>query len=313
MKNQVFIGKISTGKTQNIYDIVDKKIANSESFFILDSKREYINKYCYLLKDDYNIKIIDLRDLSNSETFNPLTLPYLLYKENDIDLYLEMLERIVKYVVKKSDSIDPFWDNSARDLIMGIILSLFYQGKKENINLNKVDEIMSSDELMTYFEEYKDTSAWKYASAVINAPKETLGGILATARQKLRFYVSRDNLSKFLSNDSFEYKELLNPKTIIFFVNYDSTSTYNDLVNIFISELYMYLENNNDHNFNFILDNFDTMGYIDDFKEILRAANNYKINFIIGTRDMEYLEHVYGKIDSVIDYVNVGNENITNH
>lgn len=304
MKNKVFIGNIGSGKTRSICNLVDKQIDNNESLFILDSKYEYINKYYDLLQDcDYNTKIIDLRELSNSETFNPLLLPYEIYKEKKSDLYLEMLEKVSKYIVNSTDAIDPFWENSAADLITGIILSLFYKGKMEEINFSSVDAIINCGALESYFSEYKDTQAWMYASASINAPRETLGGIIATARQKIRMYVSRDNLSKYLSTTSFEYKELLNNKMAIFFVNYDSTSTYNDLVNIFISELYMYLESNMKTNFNFVLDNFDSLGYMYDFKEMFSAANNYKMSFIIGTRDIYELESKYCNLSNVSDKV----------
>lgn len=313
MQNQIFIGKMNSGKTQSIFKSIDKLIENNESLFILDSKYEYMSKYYDLLKEhDYNIKIIDLRDLSNSETFNPLTLPYKLYKEKKNDYYLDILEKVTHYIIGYSNNIDSFWENSASDLIIGTVLTLFYRDKVEEINLNSVAEIISSDALKSYFQNYKDTSAWKYVSGIINAPKETLGGIIATARQKLRLYTARENLSRYLSVTSFAYKDLIDKKSALFFINYDSTSTYNDLVNVFISELYMYLENNIKTNFTFVLDNFDSLGYIYDFKEILGAANNYNINFIIGTRDIDELEIKYCDLSNIADKI-LANDKETNH
>lgn len=304
MKNQIYIGSIGSGKTRSICKSVDKLIDEDESLFILDSKYEYINKYYDTLKErGYNTKIIDLKDLSNSETFNLLDLPYELYKENKSDLYLDILEKITKFIVTTSDECDSFWENSASDLIMGVVLSLFYRGQKEEINLSSVDAIINCESLKDYFEEYKDTPAWKYASSSINAPTETLGGILATARQKLHLYVTRENLSKFLSFTSFTYQELLNNKTAIFFVNYESTSLYNDLVNAFISELYMYLVNFSNTKYNFILDNFDSLGYIYDFKEMLSASNDYNISFIIGTRNIKELEDNYHDLSGIVNKI----------
>lgn len=309
MKNKVFIGKMNSGKTKSIFKSVDKLIDNNESLFILDSKYEYTNKYYDLLKNrDYNIKIIDLRSLSNSDTFNPLLLPYELYKEEKSDLYLEILEKVIKYVVQDETSIDPFWQNTAADLITGIVLTLFYRGKKEEINFSSVVEIINSKALKEYFEEYKNTPAIKYVDAAINAPIETFGGIRSVALQKLRLYTTRENLSRFLSATSFNYKEFIDKKSAIFFVNYDSTSVFNNLVNAFIGELYMYLENNIKTNFNFILDNFDSLGYIYDFKEMLSSANSHNISFIIGTRDMPEVESKYHKLDSIADMIDANDE-----
>ncbi len=302
MQNKVFVGALGSGKTNRIFKELDELIANQESFYILDSKREYVDKYADLLKEnDYQVKIIDLRNLGESETFNPLYLPFKLYKNKKSDLYLDMLESVIHSIIDDNDSIDKFWNNSASDLIMGIILTLFYQGKIEDINFDKVVDIISSHDLNEYFEEYKSTEAYKLANGSINAPRETFGGIKSVVLQKLRLYTTRENLSKFLRTTSFEYEELLEQKSAIIFINYDSTSSYNNLVNAFLCELYMYLENNVKHKFTFVLDNFDSLGYINNFKEMMGAANNYNIDFYIGTRDIEEVNKKYHGLEYIAD------------
>lgn len=302
MRNKVFTGKLGSGKTKRIFNEIDELIQNNESFFVLDSNGEYQERYENILKNkDYNVKIINLRDLANSENFNPLYLPFKLYKEDKSDLYLDMLDMTIHAIVHDENVGDPFWINSSVDLIMGIILTLFYQEDINNINLSKVTDIINSNDLNQYFLEYHDTNAYKFAKGIINAPRETFGGIKATALQKLRLYSTRENLSKFLSVTSFDYSEFINKKTAIIFVNYDSISSYNDIALSFIKQIYLYLEGRITNNFTFILDNFDSLGYVKDFKEIISTSNSYNINFIIATWDYDELKRLFSNIDKIAD------------
>ena len=96
-KNILVSGEIASGKTRNVlFPVVDELINNKESMFIVDSKEEYVNNYYNKLKDNgYNVHLVDLRNIKNSESWNPLLYPYQLYKEGNRDLALETLDKII--------------------------------------------------------------------------------------------------------------------------------------------------------------------------------------------------------------------------
>ena len=97
-KNLIVSGDISSGKTSNVlFPLVEEAINDGQSLFILDSKEEYINKYYNDLKNkNYNIIILNLRDLNKSDGWNPLEYPYNLYKKGMIDEAIDYIEKQAK-------------------------------------------------------------------------------------------------------------------------------------------------------------------------------------------------------------------------
>ena len=86
-KNLIIAGDTLTNKTVNImYPLLNSIIENNESFLVLDTKEEYLNKYYKTLKEkNYNIIILNLKELQSSDCWNPLSYPYKLYQEKKID------------------------------------------------------------------------------------------------------------------------------------------------------------------------------------------------------------------------------------
>ncbi len=220
-KNVIVEGGVNSGKTMNVlFPIVDSIIERKESLVVLDSKEEYLNKYYEkFYENDYNTIVINLRDPSSSEGWNPLFYPYELFKSGDLDNAQAEIDRIGKTIFYDKKVLDPFWIDSAKDLFTGMCLGLFEDGTEEEINLNSINNMFNSigkkfnDTTIdkAYFTSKGENSAsYVYASSTILAPKETKGGILATAKQKLRLYVSRENLSKVLSKTIFTLLSDLN-------------------------------------------------------------------------------------------------------
>lgn len=322
--NLIISGKISTGKTRGKgYPLVSDVIQNEESMFILDSKGEYLNKFYNEFKENnYNIILINLRDLTKTNGWNVLEYPYKEYKRGNKDKAINYLEHLAKSIfVTNSQKIDPFWDNSAADLFIGLTLGLFECGKEDEINLNSVASMMDSfganankeDVVTSFFDKFDKTSpAYVFASSTIKSPMETKGRIVAVAKQKLRLFASRENLSKVLSKTTFNFEDIKDKKTVIIFRNYDEEVYMNCLSNIFIEQLYMFLSDTKTNGkFNFILDNFDNLSATEFFVNMLSNASVYNIRFVLMTRDEELLKEKYGKyIYSISDIMDIEKENI---
>lgn len=77
------IGTTGSGKTvSTIMPLIINLADASESMIINDSKGELLRKTNdYLINKGYKIKIINLREPTNSNFWNPLYLPYKYYKE----------------------------------------------------------------------------------------------------------------------------------------------------------------------------------------------------------------------------------------
>lgn len=312
-KNVIISGDMSAGKSclagkPYLKNVID----NNENFCVLDSKEEYVTKYYELCKEkDYDISVINLRDYTKSDGWNPLELPYKIYKSGNKDKAYNYVEQLSKTLFFDNSSSDPFWSLSAKDFFMGLVFMLFDDAKVEEINFNSVVAVLNAGEAgllnkdlyVSYFER-KDKNSMSYncASATVFAPKETKGSIVATAKQKINYLSLSEGLSKILSKTTIKKSD--KPRAI-FIIGKDEESNINDIAVMFIQQLFTELIDNSDYKkFNFILDNFDSLKNFDRLIDILGASAFRKIKFLIITRSMDKLVNRYG------DYINKLCENI---
>jgi type IV secretory pathway TraG/TraD family ATPase VirD4 len=319
----LIIGKTNTGKTRGIlFKEVRKIIEKKENLFILDKRGEYFKTFGNKL-DGYNKYIINLDDASKSNGYNPLLLPYNLYKANKKDKCIELLKNLTLEIFKDENlNSDPFWSNSAADYITGLILVLFKEAKEEEINLGSIGTLLNQIQIKvedtTLFKKYLKTieitdPIYKLSSTTEFAPNETKGSIISVIRQKLNNYYIKENLLKMLSTNELNLTNL-NEKTAIIVIG------NNDIANILLDQLY-YQINENKIKFNFILDNLDNYSRVLSLKEIIEDATYNNIKVTVAIRDLEEIESKYGKyifnkfqniitIDDSLELMELGDYNI---
>jgi type IV secretion system protein VirD4 len=306
-KNIIVNGDIQSGKTKNaMFPIVEEIINKNESLMILDAKEEYINQYYDKLKEsNYNIIILNFRDLELSEGWNPLEYPYNLYKNGNKDKAVEYIEKIGKTLYQENISDDPFWASSASDFFTGTCIALFEDGANlSEINFNSINAMFNTidkklgkeDYLTTYIKSKGNSSqAYTYASSTILSPSETKGGILSVAKQNLRLLVSRDKLSKLMNKTTFDIKSISSTKTALIVIGKDEDTTLNKIITIFIEQLYSILiDNKVSIKFNFVLDNFDIIEKSNRLIDMLSSCLSRNMKFYIATRSIDELISVYG-------------------
>ena len=320
-RNVIIEGKMSVGKTNNLgFSFVDQMINDGNNLLILDSREEYLNRfYSKLKKEGYEILILNFNDFSLSEGWNLFDYPYKLYQYKDIDKATLCLEKIAEEVFYENNNEDSFWINSARDFFVGCCLALFEDGQSEEINLNSMISFLSeAEENSNYIEEYfrtKNTTdvAYTCASGTVFSPIETKGGIIATAKQRLTPIISKKGLMQLLSQTTFSFKEILHKKVAFFLINSEEESTLSSLVSIFIQEIYMmFSKNRQEKEFDFVLDNFDTIDNISNLKGILSSCISKNIKFYLMTRDRNLLENKYSSyINQLTNNISICSKEIT--
>ena len=82
MNTNLIIGKINSFKTTKfMFNEVEKSINNGENLILLDNKNEYFKTFKEKLDTNgYNTLVLNLSDTTNSNSYNPLMLPYSYYK-----------------------------------------------------------------------------------------------------------------------------------------------------------------------------------------------------------------------------------------
>ena len=315
--HNIIVGATGSGKTQIVvFPLVQTLAKHDESMIITDPKGEIYETTANMLRErGYNIVILNFRNPQNGNAWNPMNLPYTLYKEGNADKAIELLDDLALNILyeEKQGGSDPFWEKTAADYFTGLALGLFEDAKEDQINLNSINLMSSMGEERfggpnnNYAKEYfnsKDPSKPAYinASGTVYAPEDTKGGVLSTFKQKIKLFSSRENLSEMLSYNNFDMKEIGKQKTAVFMIVQDEKKTLHPLATIFIKKCYETLidvaqENGGKlpHRTNFILDEFANMPKLKDATTMVTAARSRLIRFNFIIQNYAQLTQVYGK------------------
>ena len=325
--HNLVIGSTGAGKTQTtVLPMVNLLAKHDESMIITDPKGEiFENTSNYLKSLGYNIVLLNFRDPQQGNAWNPMYLPYSLYKDGNIDKSVELLEDLAANILHdpSAKGQDPFWENTSADYFAGLACALFEDAKPEEINLNSIslmttigeEKLANTTYIKDYFS-YKDpgSTAYTKASSTLMAPSETKGSILSVFKQKIQLFASRANLSEMLSNNDFDMRDIGRKKTAVFIVIQDEKTTYHSLVTIFLKQCYETLisvaqESGGKlpHRTNFILDEFANMPPLKDVTTMVTAARSRNIRFTFIIQNFAQLYEVYGKENGETIKGNCGN------
>lgn len=314
--HNLVVGSTGAGKTSLVvFPQVHSLAKKGESIILTDPKGELYEQTAEMLKErGYNIIVLNFRSPQNGNAWNPMALPYKLYKEGNTDKAIELLDDLALNILyQEKSSGDPFWEKTAADYFTGLALGLFEDAKEEQVNLNSINLMSNVGEERfggpnnNFIKEYfnsKDPSKPAYinASGTVFTAEETKQGILATFKQKIKLFSSRENLSEMLSYSDFDMKDIGRKKTAVFLIVQDEKKTLHPLATIFIKQCYETLidvaqESGGKLPFrtNFILDEFANMPPLKDVTTMVTAARSRLIRFTFIIQNYAQLAQVYGK------------------
>jgi len=315
--HNIIIGATGSGKTQAVvFPLVQVLAKKGESMIITDPKGEIYEQTATMLRErGYNIVLLNFRSPQNGNGWNPMALPYKLYKEGNTDKAIELLEDLALNILyeEKNGNADPFWEKSAADYFTGLALGLFEDATEEQINLNSMNLMSSLGEERfggpnnNYIKEYfnsKDPSrpAYVNASGTVFSAEDTKQGVLSTFKQKVKLFASRDNLSEMLCKSDFDMHDIGRGKTAVFMIVQDEKKTLHPLATIFIKQCYETLIDvaqqsggKLPYRTNFILDEFANMPPLKDVTTMVTAARSRLIRFTFIIQNYAQLTQVYGK------------------
>ncbi len=313
------VGVTGSGKTTAVIDPMTYSLAKAgESMIFTDPKGEiYRNHGTFLKHKGYNIIVLNFRNPQQGNSWNPLTIPYRLYKAGNTDKAQELVDDVASNIMKdKNSQADPFWQDSAADYLAGNILGLMDDATEEECNISSVNYMTTVGEdkfggNSTYIKEYfkmkgESSPAYVFANNTITAPSDTKGSILSTFRQKIRIFAARKNLAEMLSFSDFDMESIGKQKTAVFIIVQDEKTTYHALASIFIKQSYETLidvaQNSPGSKLpvrtNYLLDEFANMPAIKDITTMVTAARSRAIRFTFIIQNYAQLDEVYGKEES---------------
>lgn len=303
------VGSIGSGKTQvAILPLIKLSMLAGESVIVNDINGDIYEKTAKNFKDNgYNVIVLNFENPKFGDSWNPLKLPYELYKNNEKDKALRLLEDLGYYLyTENNEKADPFWENMTIDYFCGIALYLFENAEEDQINFRNLfnvgNEVSKEKNINDFLEKIKNNNQiYCYVAGTLETACETRMGIIATFAQKSKKLISRENLTNMMLNSSFDIKDISNNKNIVYIIS--GLSSYsNSLIPLFINQVFdaTYIFGNKEKTLNVILDEFDTLLPIKNFSEIINYSRGINIRYTAVIKTFTDLINTYGKEDAEI-------------
>ena len=313
--HNLVIGCTGSGKTQvNILPTLRLAMKANQPFVLNDPKGEiYLKLSSELKRQGYNVLILNFDDANYGNNWNPLELPYKMYNENK-DKSIKLLEDLGYYLFfDPKDKSDPFWINSVTDYFTGIALYLFENGTKEEIHLNSIYAISNKLNESNNYKEFitkidKNSNIYQNLVGTLTSPTDTRGSIIAVFNQKMKKYISRENLANMLSASDFDICNISNEKTAMFIIN-GHTDYCDNLIPLLVNQIVegVNFYGKQEKILSILLDEFDNMIPIKDFSRLIDFSRSIRVKFTVVIRSYKHLMNMYSKEETEILKMCFGN------
>ncbi len=314
--HNMIIGSTGSGKTQvAILPLIKLSMLAKESMVINDPMGElYRNNADLLRKNGYKTIVVDFDDSRYGNSWNPLKMPYDLYKNGEKDKAIKYVEDIAYYMFydPKEKNNDPFWINSTINFFTGIVLYLFEKANEDEINIASTyhfaNYLITDGSKNTIKKIDKQGLIYMNLVGIIEAPTETKGSILSVFNQKMKKYVSREILTNMLSNTDFDLYDINKKPTALFIISGQS-SFGNNFIPLLINQIIDCVKDTDTENrhLNILLDEFDSMVPIRNFARLVEYCRALRVKFTVTIRSFIHLNNMYTKEDAEILKLCFGN------
>lgn len=280
-----------------------------ESFVVTDPKGELYQKTAGLAESKgYKTIVLNFRDIGVGDQWNPLYLPYEFYHSDDKEKGISMLNDFVSTISDphKTNTKDIFWPEMASTLALANLLLLMEAGTKEEANVGSLGNLCSSfseknlQELAERMSE-KTIAGMNYKGVFVGADN-TRRSIFISLYGMVRVFNTQKNLTKMLSGNSVDLRNIGREKTAIYIIIPDEKTTYHFLATTFLKQVYEILigEAQKDGGklpvrVNFVLDEFCNLPKIPDMPSMISAARSRNMRYYIVAQSMHQLKGKYGE------------------
>ena len=351
----IYLGSTGSGKSATAVIPECSFIAtakNKKSVFITDPKGEIFNATSLMFqKNGYNVYTLDFRNPELSNHINllePAIIEYELYSSNknkyknedDETLKIKYKNESMKHyaqcnqivndiciMIMKDDSAkEVFWNNSASDLLYGIIflfLEDYINGKicREQITLSAMKKFQNSSManknirfLKNYVEskEYGNKCKDKLIP-IISTNENTYKSITSVFNERMTLF-DDINVENITSNSDFDLDIFGREPTVLYCCIPDETKIYYTLVSMTVSLIYkrlvMLCNSIQDKKLPielvFLLDEFANTPPLKDIETIVSVARSRGMYFQFFLQSFAQLDNLYGKEVSQIIQDNCG-------
>lgn len=287
--------------------LVDILARACENMIVTDPKGELFNRTAGFLRSlGYNVLCLDFRTM-DKDCFNILHYAASVYRSGDKDRGLSLLSDIINVLAEdqRQHAKDPFWPDAGVLWLNGtgaVMLDSYPKIEQVNI-LNWSDfNVRSSAAIL---EEHllslmPDNTAKAALKQCCSGAENTFRSILITASSFLTMFNQNPRLASMLSHSTFTLEDLVKPKTALFLVTDDTTSTADPILGMIISQVQSYLIDKAFHSkdgkletrMNFVLDEFASIP-IPNMDKALATHRSRNIRYYLCVQSLALLKERY--------------------
>ncbi|MCR5348494.1 MAG: type IV secretory system conjugative DNA transfer family protein [Bacilli bacterium] len=303
-----------------------------ESMLVADPKGElYARTSGFLKEKGYELNVINLRDMANSDCWNPLEEAYVQFHNGEEEAGLNLAHEFVNAITSRlQDAKSPSWSIAARQLLDGLV-ELMIRGAKDPSECNPgslstlLDRVKLADKsptgsssswfddddedvrtLLQFVNDLPEGCSLKNnLFSAVNMTKSattTLAGVLDVAYGSVTAFTSSRSLMALTSHTSFDIHAIGRggKPHAVFMIVPDEDSTYNFIVTSFIKQVYTAMVKEAfrqggtlPRRLNFVLDEFANLPFIADMPSMITAARSRNMRFFLVVQSDNQLHATY--------------------
>ncbi|MCI8346437.1 MAG: type IV secretory system conjugative DNA transfer family protein [Bacilli bacterium] len=347
----------STGSGKSVTSVIPycsfiATATKKKSVFITDPKGEIFQTTSQMFKDNgYDVLTLDFRnpEFSNhNNLLHPALREYELYdkylklsnEEKDEKKAMEYKNKSIVHFAQSNQLVndlsnmimndetakEKFWNNSACDLLYGIIFLFFEEYvdnkiKREQVTLTSIKKFQNSSMTDTNnknLKKYIESKTYDMKSKdkllpLLNTSETTYRSITSTFNERMSLY-DDVNVENITSNSDFELDDLGKKPTVLYCCIPDESKIYYSLVSIIVSLMYKTLvmlcnEQENKklpYDLVFLLDEFGNTPPLNDIISMTSVGRSRGLFYNYYLQSLQQLDNLYGKEVSQIIQDNCG-------
>lgn len=280
-----------------------KYLKVDEMVEVVETPKGFKNRFCGVIYDDP-----DELERAVSEV-----------REGYLDEVEKGITTLSATVVPGQNDRDPFWEDSARDLLRAILYGMLEDSATSAVT----EETFSFDTVLRIFDSFRDADrgsrsydggyfskrdpltsrAYQLAhKCILEQADNTRRCISSSFAAKMNRF--RDTaVRRITCANTFEMQELDDGAPTVIFVSYkDEESLHYEVISMFLSNLYTELiavarkkGTRLSRPFYFLLDEFGNLPSFNDFDKVISACAGRNIWFLLILQSYAQLYHIYGK------------------
>ncbi len=307
--NDLIVGTSGAGKTTG-YVIPNIERCDG-SMIVTDTKGNLERKLRPKLEAaGYQVMLLDLVDMKNSITYNPLAF---IRKDEDGHASQRDILSIANTLMLKLYDRDPFWPESAKAVLACLISYVMETQPVEEQNLCSVIEMytLAAQQqdlfemlmLERFLQDRESFAVREFQTFGQTATSEkTYASIMAFVAKAIEAFNSRDVRRVVTGEQKFRFADMGRRKIALFVNVSDTDRTFDDLLSIFYEQALQQLVKEADSNEDsrlkvpvcMYMDDFATNCIVKDFDKIVSVIRSREISVSVILQSLTQLDSLYG-------------------